>query len=142
MCAATSATPAASNKHRGEYTSVSRVANRLPRTRLKKPTYLNSPMARANRPRANARDNHDKSLGGTFTSSKRPVAATKQAKRSNTRPTLAVALADGTNNGLPATLGTAPPSLATGHNAMRKCQSASATNTPVTHQAMTVFNGI
>jgi ParB/RepB/Spo0J family partition protein len=44
--------------------SVSSIANRLVRRRLKNPTYLNSPMARAINPRASSRDNHTSAIEG------------------------------------------------------------------------------
>lgn len=136
---ATAATPAASNRHNGEYSIVSSRANRLPRTRLKKPTYLNSPMARPSKPKARARDSHDRTRGGTGTSITPPVAATRVPNSSKITPTAAVALADGMNNGLPSILGTAPPPLPAGENAMRKCQRARATKTRLMDEARTSF---
>ena len=90
---------------------MSSVANRLPRTRLKNPTYLNSPMARASNPKASAYDIHASKTGGNASGTRPAVAATSPANSSKTTATASVAWRDGTNSGFPPTLGTAPDSL-------------------------------
>jgi hypothetical protein len=57
-------------------------------------------------------------------------------------PTATVALVEGTNSGIPSTLGTAPLTPKAGRRAIRKCQSAKATKTTLTHKARAVFNAI
>src|SRR5450432_1552355 len=71
--------------------------------------------------------------------SRRPaMAATRQANRSRTTATAQVARADGTNKGLPETLGIAPDSPDEGETAIRTCQSDKATNTRLTVDAKAV----
>src|SRR6516225_5044311 len=136
---ATSTTPRASSRQSGEYTNVSAFANLLSRTRLKKPTYLNSPIARATNPRASAYDSHDSRRRGRPTETMPAVAMTRTANASKATPTEIVALRDGTNRGLPFTLGIARELPVSALKAMTKCQIAIATKAMDTSAATTVY---
>jgi hypothetical protein len=94
---------------------------------------LKSPTVRANKPAAKAYDKPANQRVGSGFGMRPAVAATNAANISSTVPTATVDPADGTNTGLPATLGTAPPAPDDRPPmAMWKCHRARATNVALT----------